>query len=217
MSYGATKLLMFCQATLCDCWHIGRAAAVQPPTSPVDQAVATNAEQAAPPAVHKALTPDSAGDARCPPASEPAAEPAEQQPTAHASLHTPSTALTTDPTTVPHIDQTTASTAAAAAASPAAYTVAEPVCPACLGVLQTPAGGLQAVPAAMLAGLPEAEGNAGSWQTCTSGSCDALAQCVRLDCISSSHCLACGCCSLSSTKEPMLRPTRDGLLPMSAP
>ncbi|KAL3144067.1 hypothetical protein ABBQ32_003865 [Trebouxia sp. C0010 RCD-2024] len=28
----------------------------------------------------------------------------------------------------------------------------------------------------MLAGLPEAEGNAGSWQTCTSGSCEALAQ-----------------------------------------
>lgn len=53
------------------------------------------------------------------------------------------------------------------------------VCPACLGVLQAPEGSLQAVPAGMLAGLPEAEGNAGSWQTCNSGSAQTLSQCVR--------------------------------------
>ena len=68
---------------------------------------------------------------------------------------------------------------------------ADPVCPACLGVLQTPEGGLHAVPAAMLAGLPEAEANAGSWQTCTSASCHALAQCVRSECFVNFHRLAC--------------------------
>ena len=55
----------------------------------------------------------------------------------------------------------------------------DPVCPACLGVLQSPERGLQAVPAAMLAGLPEAEGNAGRWLTCTSASPASLAHCVR--------------------------------------
>ncbi|DBA77530.1 TPA: hypothetical protein ACH3X1_009345 [Trebouxia sp. C0004] len=50
------------------------------------------------------------------------------------------------------------------------------VCPACLGALQAPEGCLQAVPSAVLAGLPEAEGNAGSWQTCTSGSVASLSQ-----------------------------------------
>jgi len=53
------------------------------------------------------------------------------------------------------------------------------VCPACLGVLQAPEGSLQAVPSAILAGLPEAEGNAGSWQTCTSGSVASLSGHVR--------------------------------------
>ena len=57
--------------------------------------------------------------------------------------------------------------------------VHEVVCPACLGVLQAPEGSLQAVPSAVLAGLPEAEGNAGSWQTCTSGSAASLSQYVR--------------------------------------
>ncbi len=53
------------------------------------------------------------------------------------------------------------------------------VCPACLGVLQAPEGSLQAVPSAVLAGLPEAEGNAGSWQTCTSGSIASLSEHIR--------------------------------------
>ena len=56
---------------------------------------------------------------------------------------------------------------------------AEPMCPACLGVLQSPEAALQAVPEAMLAGLPEAEGNAGSWQTANFGSCNTIADCIR--------------------------------------
>ena len=55
----------------------------------------------------------------------------------------------------------------------------EAVCPACLGVLQAPEASLQVVPPAMLAGLPEAEGNAGSWRTCTSGSAETVSQCIR--------------------------------------
>ena len=113
------------------------------------------------------------------PAPPVACDPAQHQPPAAneiASLQTPPT--------VPPTDQIAASNAtediaASNTVSAAAAAVADPVCPACLGVLQTPEGALHAVPAAMLAGLPEAEGNAGSWQTCTSGSCDTLAQCIR--------------------------------------
>lgn len=60
---------------------------------------------------------------------------------------------------------------------------ASAVCPACLGVLQSAEGALHAVPSAMLAGLPEAEGNAGSWQTCTSATPHSLFQCVRSVCL----------------------------------
>lgn len=52
-------------------------------------------------------------------------------------------------------------------------------CPACLGVLQRSEKILEAVPAAMLAGLPEAEGNAGKWKGCSQGNPDAVAACVR--------------------------------------
>ena len=52
-------------------------------------------------------------------------------------------------------------------------------CPACLGVLQGSEKVLEAVPAAMLAGLPEAEGNAGEWKRCSQGHPDAVAECVR--------------------------------------
>ena len=66
------------------------------------------------------------------------------------------------------------------------------VCPACLGVLQALEGSLKAAPSAMLAGLPEAEGNAGSWQTCTAGSVECLSQCVRYTAeLCSSASLAC--------------------------
>ncbi|KAL3144069.1 hypothetical protein ABBQ32_003865 [Trebouxia sp. C0010 RCD-2024] len=156
----------------------GSAAAIHPPTSPTDQPVAA-VEEADPPAAPTALSPDVASTlnvASSPPnslAREPLAELATQQPAAQALLDTPSTAPIRDPSTVPHTDHTSATNGVDAAAAAAAT---EPVCPACLGVLQTPARGLHAVPPAMLAGLPEAEGNAGSWQTCTSGSCEALAQ-----------------------------------------
>ena len=104
--------------------------------------------------------------------------------------------------TGPPTDQIAASNAVPAAAAAAAAAAADPVCPACLGVLQTPEGALHAVPAAMLAGLPEAEGNAGSWQTCTSGSCDTLAQCIRSECAVLLLLLLCSmqvsiCCSKS--------------------
>ena len=72
--------------------------------------------------------------------------------------------------------------------------VSQSVCPACLGVLQTPEGSLRPVLPAMLAGLPEAEGNAGSWQTCTSGSCNALAACVR-----SAHTVLAACLTSAQT------------------
>lgn len=52
-------------------------------------------------------------------------------------------------------------------------------CPACLGVLQSPEQTLATVPASMLAGLPEPEGNAGRWKGCNLGSAEALAACVR--------------------------------------
>ena len=52
-------------------------------------------------------------------------------------------------------------------------------CPACLGVLQGPEKTLASVPPAMLAGLPEAEGNAGEWKCSIEGSVEALASCIR--------------------------------------
>ena len=52
-------------------------------------------------------------------------------------------------------------------------------CPACLGVLQGSEKILEPIPAAMLAGLPEAEGNAGEWKECSQGSPDAIAACIR--------------------------------------
>lgn len=52
-------------------------------------------------------------------------------------------------------------------------------CPACLGVLQGSEKILEPIPAAMLAGLPEAEGNAGEWKECSHGSPDAVAACIR--------------------------------------
>lgn len=115
-------------------------------------------------------------------------------PSAEAAQHQPQavneTALSQPPPTGSPTDQSAASNAteskavnnavsANAGAAAVVAAVADPVCPACLGVLQTPEGALHAVPAAMLSGLPEAEGNAGSWQTCTSGSCDTFAHCIR--------------------------------------
>ena len=106
------------------------------------------------------------------------AEPAQHQPPA-----VKETASSPTPPIGPPTDQIAGSNATnnigTSNAVPAAAAVADPVCPACLGVLQTPEGVVHAVPAAMLAGLPEAEANAGSWQTCTSGSCEALARCIR--------------------------------------
>jgi len=95
-----------------------------------------------------------------------------------------------DPSTAPagHIPQIQDGTVATDASSPPEHAVtgtkaaaegSEDACPACLGVLQAPEGRMQAVPSAMLAGLPEAEGNAGSWHTCTSGSIQTVSQCVR--------------------------------------
>lgn len=52
-------------------------------------------------------------------------------------------------------------------------------CPACLGVLQGPEQVLASVPSSMLAGLPEAEGNAGEWKGCINGGATALAACIR--------------------------------------
>lgn len=52
-------------------------------------------------------------------------------------------------------------------------------CPACLGVLQSPEQAPTIIPASMLAGLPEPEGNAGEWKGCDLGSAEALAACVR--------------------------------------
>lgn len=56
-------------------------------------------------------------------------------------------------------------------------------CPACLGVLQTPESSLQrpngAVGPNLLGGLQEAEGNAGSWKSWSSGQLDGLAEAIR--------------------------------------
>ena len=65
-------------------------------------------------------------------------------------------------------------------ASAQAFDLAAPIpCPACLVVLQGPEKTLASVPPNMLAGLPEAEGNAGKWKCSCNGSVEALASCIR--------------------------------------
>ena len=60
-------------------------------------------------------------------------------------------------------------------------------CPACLGVLHTPESSLQqrngVVSPHLMGGLQEAEGNAGSWKSWSSGQLNDLAESVRQDAV----------------------------------
>ena len=152
--------------------HTGKASAAEPSCDPAEQAVPAQAEQAQ----SDALTATTHSNAEsinytsgpeAVPISNSSRQSAQQQTTASTQVHR------LEETSTNHASISNAAATAAA------------VCPACLGVLQSPEGVLQGVPPAMLTGLPEAEGNAGSWQTSTSGTCHALAACVRWGCISS--------------------------------
>ena len=153
--------------------HTGKATAAVPSSNPAEQAVLAQAEQAQAvtlntPTATTSCNAEGINHTFAPaalPASNTSTESAEQLPTASTAAHP--------------LEETSANHASSNNAAAAAV----PVCPACLGVLQSPEGALQGVPPAMLAGLPEAEGNAGSWQTSTSGTSHALAACVRWDCI----------------------------------
>ena len=54
-------------------------------------------------------------------------------------------------------------------------------CCVCLGILQTQELPLPAVSAAQLRGLPEAQGNAGSWESYQHGSVQSLAALIRCE------------------------------------
>ena len=69
-------------------------------------------------------------------------------------------------------------------------------CCVCLGILQAQELPLHAVSAAQLRGLPEAQGNAGSWESCQRGSVQSLAALIRCEPAALKSCCLHAACAL---------------------
>ena len=86
-------------------------------------------------------------------------------------------------------------------------------CCVCLGVLQAQELPLAAVSAAQLRGLPEAQGNAGSWESCQRGSVQGLAALIRCEPAALKSCCLQAACALLLVGPPSwsLTPTEQKL------